>query len=136
MDGARRVLLVDDSISVRKFVGHMLERAGFRVLTANDGAEALQQLTETAVDVVVTDLEMPRVNGYELIEDLRRRAATRNVPVVVLTTRAGEKHVSLARRLGVQHYVSKPVDEHAFVRLIESLAGAGVVEPALTGVAR
>jgi chemosensory pili system protein ChpA (sensor histidine kinase/response regulator) len=135
-DGGRRVLLVDDSISVRKFVGHMLERAGFRVLTANDGAEALQQLTETAVDVVVTDLEMPRVNGYELIEDLRRRPATRNVPVVVLTTRAGEKHVSLARRLGVQHYVSKPEDEHAFVGLIELLAGAGAVEPALTAAAR
>ncbi|HEV8307635.1 MAG TPA: Hpt domain-containing protein [Methylomirabilota bacterium] len=120
-DTVRRVLLVDDSVSVRKFVGHMLERAGFRVITANDGAEALHHLTESSVHAVITDLEMPRVNGYELIEDLRRRPSTRNVPVVVLTTRAGEKHLTLARRLGVQHYVSKPVDEHAFVRLIASL---------------
>jgi chemosensory pili system protein ChpA (sensor histidine kinase/response regulator) len=131
-----RVLLVDDSISVRKFVGHMLERAGFRVSTANDGAEALQRLGEAAVDVVVTDLEMPRVNGSELIEDLRRRAGTKNLPVVVLTTRAGDKHVSLARRLGVQHYVSKPVDERAFVRLIESLSAPAVAAAELTGAAR
>ncbi len=136
VETVHRVLLVDDSISVRKFVGHMLERAGFRVMTATNGAEALQQLTDTTVDVIITDLEMPRVNGYELIEDLRRRPATRNVPVVVLTTRAGEKHVNLARRLGVKHYVSKPVDEHAFVRLIESLAVPARADAELSGVAR
>jgi chemosensory pili system protein ChpA (sensor histidine kinase/response regulator) len=127
-----RIMLVDDSISIRKFVGQMLEKAGFRVVTAVDGHDALQQLTELTVDAIVTDLEMPRVNGYALIEDLRRRAATREVPVVVLTTRAGDKHVSLAQRLGVRHYVAKPVDEQSFVRLIESittpeavLAGSG-----------
>jgi CheY-like chemotaxis protein len=73
---------------------------------------------DTTVDVVVTDLEMPRVNGYELIENLRRRRSTHEVPVVVLTTRAGEKHWALARRLGVRHYVTKPVDEETFVRLV------------------
>jgi chemosensory pili system protein ChpA (sensor histidine kinase/response regulator) len=117
----RRVLLVDDSVSVRKFVGQMLERAGFEVLTATDGAEALRRLAESPVDAVITDLEMPRVSGYELIEDMRSRAATRALPVVVLTTRAGAKHVSLARRLGITHYVTKPVDEDAFVRLVDSL---------------
>ena len=89
----------------------MLEKAGFEVITANDGAEALRRLGDTAVDAVITDLEMPRVSGYELIEDLRARAATRALPVVVLTTRAGAKHVNLARRLGIAHYVTKPVDE-------------------------
>lgn len=132
---APRVLLVDDSVSVRRFVGHMLERAGFELLTANDGAEALARLAETTVDVVITDLEMPRVNGYELVADLRRRPSTREVPVVVLTTRAGEKHLSLARRLGVQHYVSKPVDEHAFLRLVAALA-APAAAAAVTGAAR
>jgi chemosensory pili system protein ChpA (sensor histidine kinase/response regulator) len=131
-----RILLVDDSISVRKFVGHMLERAGFRVLTANDGVDALQQLAETPVDTVITDLEMPRLNGYELIEDLRRRPATRHLPVVVLTTRAGEKHWALARRLGVEHYVSKPVDEQAFVRLLRSITAGERAEPALVETAR
>jgi chemosensory pili system protein ChpA (sensor histidine kinase/response regulator) len=117
------VLLVDDSISVRKFVGQMLEKAGFRVATAVDGQDALEQLLDLTVDAVVTDLEMPRVNGYVLIEDLRRRAATREVPVVVMTTRAGDKHVGLARRLGVRHYVTKPVAEQSFIRLVGSVVG-------------
>jgi chemosensory pili system protein ChpA (sensor histidine kinase/response regulator) len=117
----RRVLLVDDSVSIRKFVGQMLERAGFEVLTATDGAEALRRLAESSVHAVITDLEMPRVSGYELIDDMRSRAATRTLPVVVLTTRAGAKHVNLARRLGITHYVTKPVDEDAFVRLVDSL---------------
>lgn len=125
------VMLVDDSISIRKFVGQMLEKAGFRVFTAIDGQDALEQLVEQTVDVVVTDLEMPRLNGYALIEDLRRRPTTREVPVVVMTTRAGEKHVGLARRLGVRHYITKPVDERSFVRTVESVAAG---ERALEGV--
>jgi chemosensory pili system protein ChpA (sensor histidine kinase/response regulator) len=123
-DARRRVLLVDDSVSVRKFVGGMLERAGFHVVAARDGAEALQQLAEQSVDVIVTDLEMPRLNGYELIRGLNREPTTCDLPVVVLTTRAGAKHVNLARELGVEHYVAKPVDEASFVQLIESLAAA------------
>ncbi len=126
-----RVLLVDDSISVRKFVGHMLEKAGFDVTTANDGADALTRLGERRFDVMVTDLEMPRLNGYELLEDVRRRAATRELPVVILTTRSGAKHQSLARRLGVSHYVTKPVTEDVFVRLVESLALRGDGEATL-----
>jgi chemosensory pili system protein ChpA (sensor histidine kinase/response regulator) len=121
-DGKRWVLLVDDSVSVRKFVGGMLERAGFRVVTARDGAEALALLAARTVDIVVTDLEMPRLNGYELIRDLNREPATCGLPIVVLTTRAGAKHASLAKSLGVEHYVAKPVDEKSFVQLIESLA--------------
>ena len=120
-----RVLLVDDSLSVRKFVGAMLEKAAFEVTTANDGADALARLAESDFDIVVTDLEMPRLNGYELLEDVRRRPATRALPVVILTTRAGEKHQSLARRLGVNHYITKPVAEEPFVRLVESLVPGG-----------
>ena len=124
VDERRRILLVDDSVSIRKFVGQMLEKAGFDVLTAVDGQDAIQQLTEQRVDAVITDLEMPRMNGYALIEDLRRRSATRDVPVIVLTTRAGAKHVSLARRLGVRHYVAKPVEEQSFIRLVGSVTSA------------
>jgi len=122
------VLLVDDSISVRKFVGQMLEKAGFDVTTAIDGTEALARLGERDFAVMVTDLEMPRLNGYELLEDVRRRPATRELPIVILTTRSGAKHQSLARRLGVSHYVTKPVTEDVFVRLIESLALHGGAE--------
>jgi chemosensory pili system protein ChpA (sensor histidine kinase/response regulator) len=126
-DGKKgRVLLVDDSLSVRKFLGAMLDKAGFVVTTANDGADALARLAEAEFDVLITDLEMPRLNGYELLEDVRRRPSTRQLPVVILTTRAGDKHQSLARRLGVNHYMTKPVAEEAFVRLVESLAAGGV----------
>ncbi len=128
-----RILLVDDSVSIRKFVGQMLEKAGFRVVTAIDGQDALQRLTEQPVDLVITDLEMPRLNGYALIEDLRRRTTTRDVPVIVLTTRAGAKHVELARRLGIQHYVTKPVEEQSFVRLVESVANASAGTIAMSG---
>jgi chemosensory pili system protein ChpA (sensor histidine kinase/response regulator) len=119
---ARRVLLVDDSISVRKVVGAMLERGGFSVITASDGVEALEALARGPVEAVVTDLEMPRLNGYELVEDMRRRPGLRDMPIVMLTTRAGERHRELARQLGVKHYVTKPVDEETFVRLIASVA--------------
>jgi chemosensory pili system protein ChpA (sensor histidine kinase/response regulator) len=125
---ARRLLLVDDSISVRKAIGHMLEKAGFQVVTASDGVEALEHLGELSFNAVITDLEMPRLNGFQLIQDLRRRPATRNIPVVVLTTRAGAQHLNLARWLGVEHYLSKPVDEAAFVRLMESLASPEAAE--------
>jgi chemosensory pili system protein ChpA (sensor histidine kinase/response regulator) len=128
-----RVLLVDDSVSIRKFVGQMLEKAGFEVLTAVDGQDAIQQLADQTVDVVITDLEMPRVNGYALIEDLRRRSTTREIPVIVLTTRAGAKHASLARRLGVRHYVAKPVEEQSFIRLVVSLTSAPEAALALAG---
>ncbi len=128
-----RILLVDDSVSIRKFVGQMLEKAGFRVVTAIDGQDALQRLTEQPVDLVITDLEMPRLNGYALIEDLRRRSTTRDVPVIVLTTRAGAKHVELARRLGIQHYVTKPVEEQSFVGLVESVADASAGTIAMSG---
>lgn len=120
----KRVLLVDDSISVRRFVGQMLEKAGFDVTTAADGADAVARVAESSFDVVVTDLEMPRMNGYELIDDLRRRPSTRTLPVIVLTTRAGDKHVALARQLGVDHYVTKPVEEQTFVALVGSVVHA------------
>jgi chemosensory pili system protein ChpA (sensor histidine kinase/response regulator) len=126
----RVVLLVDDSVSVRKFVGAMLTKAGFTVHTAVDGADALDKLRGLTVDVVITDLELPRLNGYEMIEALRQRPATHDVPVVVLTTRSGEKHVAAARRLGVEHYISKPVNEAAFVDLVASLTASAAAPAA------
>jgi chemosensory pili system protein ChpA (sensor histidine kinase/response regulator) len=131
----RRILLVDDSISVRKHIGHMLEQAGFAVVLAADGVEAQERLAEASVDTVITDLEMPRMNGFELIQELRRRPESRELPIVVLTTRAGSKHLNLARWLGANHYVAKPVDESAFVSLIGSLAASSEPAPS-PGAAR
>ncbi|MFC5849088.1 Hpt domain-containing protein [Deinococcus petrolearius] len=118
----RRLLLVDDSLSVRKLVGRMLERGGYEVRLAADGQEALDLLhLDPNFDAVVTDLEMPRMNGYELMEGLRSRFSTASLPLLVMTTRAGEKHQRLAFQLGATDYFTKPVNEPLLLRRLESL---------------
>jgi len=119
------VLLADDSISVRKFVGRMLEKAGYRVLLAADGLEALELVTQARCDLVVTDLEMPRTNGYELIAHLRQNPQTRPVPVMVVTSRAGAKHRDKALQQGAADFLVKPVQEDQFLGAVAQLIGAG-----------
>ncbi len=117
------VVLVDDSISVRKFVGRMLEKAGYRVKLASDGLEALEIVTQTRCDLVVTDLEMPRTNGYELLSHLRQDPATRGIPVMVVTSRAGAKHRERAMKEGAVAFLTKPVQEDQFIRAVANLIG-------------
>ncbi|HEV7551719.1 MAG TPA: response regulator [Candidatus Angelobacter sp.] len=118
------VVLVDDSISVRKFVGRMLEKAGYRVRLAADGLEALEIVTQTRCDLVVTDLEMPRTNGYELLSHLRQDAQTRSIPVMVVTSRAGAKHRDRAMKEGAMAFLTKPVQEDQFIAAVARLIGA------------
>ncbi len=124
------VVLADDSISVRKFVGRMLEKAGYRVRLASDGLEALEIVTQNRCDLLVTDLEMPRTNGYELMTHLRQDAATRSLPVMVVTSRAGAKHRERALKEGASSFMTKPVQEDMFLAAIADLIG-----PALTPAA-
>ncbi|MGB8129651.1 MAG: response regulator [Candidatus Angelobacter sp.] len=118
------VVLVDDSISVRKFVGRMLEKAGYRVKLAADGLEALEIVTQTRCDLVVTDLEMPRTNGYELLSHLRQDPQTRNIPVMVVTSRAGAKHRDRAMKEGAMAFLTKPVQEDQFIAAVGKLIGS------------
>ncbi|CAN5845231.1 hybrid sensor histidine kinase/response regulator [soil metagenome] len=116
----RRVLLVDDSVSVRRVLGKMLSRADYTVTTAVDGQEAVELILQgQRFDAILTDLEMPRLNGYELIEEVRRRPDLAELPIIVMTTRAGEKHRKLAFDLGATDYFSKPADE---TKLLTALA--------------
>jgi len=94
------VILADDSISVRKFVGRMLEKAGYRVRLAGDGLEALEIALQSHCDLIITDLEMPRTNGYELMMHLRQTPETKHIPVMVVTSRAGAKHRERAMKEG------------------------------------
>jgi chemosensory pili system protein ChpA (sensor histidine kinase/response regulator) len=119
---ARRLLLVDDSVSVRKAVGQMLGRHGYEVTAVADGEEALEALRLASFDAVLTDLEMPRLNGYELIEEIRRGPRGGELPIVVITTRAGGKHLDLAHRLGATACFGKPFDQAALLALLGSLA--------------
>src|SRR5438309_5385522 len=118
------ILLVDDSLSVRKFIGRMLEAAGYKVQTASDGEEGLRKATAASFQVIIADLEMPKMNGYELIQALRDRPETKSIPVIVLTTRAGEKHRQMAQSLGVSSYLTKPVEERALIKEISQLVNA------------
>ena len=118
------ILLVDDSLSVRKFIGRMLEAAGYKVQTASDGEEGLRKATATSFQVIIADLEMPKMNGYELIQCLRDRPETRSTPIIVLTTRAGEKHRQMAQSLGVSSYLTKPVEERALIKEISQFVSA------------
>lgn len=119
------VVLVDDSISVRKFVGRMLEKAGFRVKLASDGLEALEIVTQMRCDLVVTDLEMPRTNGYELLAHMRQDPMTRGLPVMVVTSRAGAKHRDRAMKEGAAAFMTKPVQEEQFITAVTQLIGPG-----------
>ncbi len=110
------ILLIDDSLSIRKFVGRMLESAGYRVDTAVDGEDGLRKASTQAYRLIITDLEMPKLNGYEVIQALRSRPQTQATPILVMTTRAGEKHRLMAINIGATSYIAKPVDERALIR--------------------
>ena len=119
----RLLLLIDDSLSIRKFVGRMLESAGYEVDTAVDGEEGLRKASAQHYRLIITDLEMPKLNGYEVIQGLRSREHTRETPVIVMTTRAGDKHRQMALNIGASSYIAKPVEERALIQEIERWIG-------------
>ncbi len=112
------VLVVDDSLSVRKYATGLLEAKGLRVLTATNGIEALDVLDAHAVALVLTDLEMPVMHGYELLSELGRRGRLGTLPVAVLTSRAGDQHRRKAFDLGAIDYLVKPFDEEMLMALV------------------
>jgi chemosensory pili system protein ChpA (sensor histidine kinase/response regulator) len=120
----RVVVVVDDSISVRKFVGRMLEKAGYRVKLASDGLEASEVVAQVGCHLVITDIEMPRMNGYELMAHLRQDPATRRIPVLVVTSRAGAKHRDRALKEGASAFLTKPVQEDQLIATVEKLIGS------------
>ena len=124
IENDRVVVVADDSISVRKFVGRMLEKAGYRVKLASDGLEASEVVAQVGCHLVVTDLEMPRMNGYELMAHLRQNPATRKIPVLVVTSRAGAKHRDRAMKEGASGFLTKPVQEDQLIETVEKLIGS------------
>jgi chemosensory pili system protein ChpA (sensor histidine kinase/response regulator) len=125
----RLIVVADDSISVRKFVGRMLEKSGYRVKLAADGLEAAELVAQHGCHLVITDLEMPRMTGYELMAQLRQTPATRRIPVLVVTSRAGEKHRNRAVKEGAAAFLTKPVQEDQLIATVEKLMGTEVARP-------
>jgi chemosensory pili system protein ChpA (sensor histidine kinase/response regulator) len=129
VDQERVVVIVDDSISVRKFVGRMLEKNGYRVRLAADGLEAAELITQQGCHLVITDLEMPRMTGYELMAQLRQNPITRRIPVMVVTSRAGAKHRDRALKEGATSFLTKPVQEDQLLFAVEQLIGTEAARP-------
>jgi chemosensory pili system protein ChpA (sensor histidine kinase/response regulator) len=117
-------LVVDDSITVRRVTQRLLERNGMRVLTAKDGVDALSILQENLPDVILLDIEMPRMDGYELATHVRADARLADIPIVMITSRVGEKHRARAIELGVNDYLGKPYQENQLLDAIEPLVQA------------
>jgi chemosensory pili system protein ChpA (sensor histidine kinase/response regulator) len=117
------LLLIDDSLSIRKFVGRMLEAAGYTVETATDGEEGCRKALVQHYQLIITDLEMPKLNGYEVIQALRARPQTQSTPILVMTTRAGEKHRQMAVSVGASGYIAKPVEERALIQEVQRWTG-------------
>ena len=115
------VVIADDSISVRKFVGRILEKSGYMVKLASDGLEAAELVAQVGCHLVITDIEMPRMNGYELMAHLRQDPATRRIPVLVVTSRAGAKHRERAIKEGAASFLTKPVQEEQLIAVVEEL---------------
>ncbi len=120
---ANTVLVVDDSITVRRVTQRFLSRNGYNVMLAKDGLDALEQLQAALPDVVLTDIEMPRMDGFDLTRNIRADERTRHLPVIMITSRIADKHRNYAEELGVDHYLGKPYSEDELLALIRRYAG-------------
>jgi len=117
------VMVVDDSITVRKVTTRLLERHGFEVMTAKDGVDAMSQLQDRIPDVMLLDIEMPRMDGFELARHVRGDERLRHIPITMITSRTGDKHRERATQIGVNHYLGKPFQEHELLKTIHRLIG-------------
>ncbi|KAF1709313.1 hybrid sensor histidine kinase/response regulator [Pseudoxanthomonas kalamensis DSM 18571] len=117
------VMVVDDSLTMRKVTGRVLERHNLEVVAARDGVEALEKLEEHIPDLMLLDIEMPRMDGYELATAMRADPRYRDVPIVMITSRSGEKHRQRAFEIGVQRYMGKPYQELDLMRNVYDLLG-------------
>jgi len=116
-------LVVDDSITMRRVTQRLLERRGVRVLTARDGLDAITVLQEHDADIILLDIEMPRMDGYQFATHVRNDARVKHLPIIMITSRSGEKHRAKAIEIGVNDYLSKPYQESQLVAAIEALLG-------------
>jgi chemosensory pili system protein ChpA (sensor histidine kinase/response regulator) len=113
------ILVVDDSLTVRRVTQRLLTREGFRVTVAKDGLDALEQLEVERPAVMLTDIEMPRMDGFDLLRNVRHDPRWQGLPVIMITSRIAQKHRDLAEQLGADHYLGKPYDEEQLIALIQ-----------------
>ncbi len=115
------IMVVDDSLTVRRVTQRLLEREGYQVLLAKDGVEALEQLQQELPDLMLVDIEMPRMDGYDLTRKVRSDARSSAIPIIMITSRSADKHRNLAMELGVNAYFGKPYPEPELLETIAAL---------------
>ncbi|HIK05515.1 MAG TPA: response regulator [Trichormus sp. M33_DOE_039] len=116
------ILIVDDSMNVRRFLALTLEKGGYQVEQAKDGQDAWEKLSNgLQVEGVICDIEMPRLDGYGFLDKVSSSSTTKNIPVVMLTSRSSNKHRQLAMQLGARAYFSKPYNEQELLRTLEEV---------------
>ena len=115
------VMVVDDSLTVRKITSKHLQKRGMDVMVAKDGIDAVEQLRDHVPDVMLVDIEMPRMDGYELTTRIRADENLKHIPIIMITSRAGSKHRQKAFELGVDMYMSKPYQEEELFNNIDIL---------------
>ncbi len=113
------ILVVDDSITVRRVTQRLLQREGYRVALAADGLQALERLAEEKPTVVLSDIEMPRMDGFDLARNIRGDVRLKDLPIIMITSRIAEKHREHAKELGVDHYLGKPYSEEELLSLVK-----------------
>ncbi|HBD20907.1 MAG TPA: hybrid sensor histidine kinase/response regulator, partial [Arenimonas sp.] len=117
------VMVVDDSITMRKVTGRVLERHNFEVLTAKDGVDAIEKMAERVPDLMLLDIEMPRMDGYELAQNMKSDPRLKDVPIIMITSRTGDKHRQRAFDIGVNRYLGKPYQEVELMRNVFEMLG-------------
>ncbi len=115
------VMVVDDSITVRKVTQRLLQRHDYEVISAKDGVDAIAMLHESKPDVMLLDVEMPRMDGYELATHMRDDENFKNIPIIMITSRTGDKHRERALKIGVNEYMGKPYQEQELISNIQKL---------------
>ena len=117
----RIVLVVDDSLTMRKVLSRVLEREDFEVVTANDGMDAILKLQSVTPDIILTDIEMPRMDGFEFSRHVRDNEATAHIPLIVISSRTAEKHRNVAKQIGVNAFLGKPVQDDDLIAQVNAL---------------
>lgn len=112
---------------MRKVTSRVLERNDFEVLTAKDGLDAVEKLIERVPDLMLLDIEMPRMDGYELATHMKNDPRLRDIPIIMITSRTGEKHRQRAFEIGVERYLGKPYNEAELLRNVQELLEASHV---------
>jgi len=116
------VMVVDDSITVRRVSQRLLQREGYRVVTAADGLQALEKLQDEVPCVVLSDIEMPRMDGFDLLRNIRAQEALHKLPIIMITSRIAQKHRDHAMELGANHYLGKPYSDEELMGLVHHYA--------------